>query len=96
MRARDVRAIGFCAVTIIGLFAAVLAVTRSVVVALGLTCAYASWLLTRARMIRVIRRLRGDPDWSGYFENGGPVGGARLKPRAPAGSAANPRPAEPR
>jgi hypothetical protein len=28
---------------------------------------YALWVLTRARMRRVIRRLRGQPDWSNYY-----------------------------
>ena len=31
--------------------------------------AYNVWILTRPRMVRVFRRLRGIPDWSGYFMN---------------------------
>jgi hypothetical protein len=33
--------------------------------------AYAAWLLTRPRMIRVFRRLRGDTilEWGGYYED---------------------------
>ena len=88
MRARDVRAIAFCVVTVALLFAALMVLLHIYLVALALTGAYAVWLLTRPRMVRVIRRLRGDPDWSGYYDNGGP------SRRAPEGSAPNPRPAE--
>jgi hypothetical protein len=89
MRARDVRAIAFCVVTVAVLFAALIVLLHVYLVALALTGAYAAWLLTRPRMIRVFRRLRGDPDWSGYFDNGG---GSR--PRAPGRSASSPRPVE--
>lgn len=69
MRARDVRAILFCVVTTAALFAVAFVFTRNYVASLGLTGAWAAWVLTRPRMIRVMRRLRGDPDWSGYFRN---------------------------
>jgi len=71
MRARDVRAIGFCVATTVVLLAGLLVLLHSLAVALGLTVAYAAFLLTRPRMIRVMRRLNGEPDWGGYFDNGG-------------------------
>jgi len=69
MRPRDARAIGFCAGTIIALAALSFALTQNYVVALGLTGAYAAFVLTRPRMLRVYRRLRGEPDWGGYFKD---------------------------
>jgi hypothetical protein len=69
MRPRDARAIGFCAVTIIGLATLSFALSQSYLVALGLTSAYAAFILTRPRMLRVYRRLRGEPDWGGYFRD---------------------------
>lgn len=71
MRARDVRAITFCAVSMLVLLIGALTLTRSLVVSLALTAAYGALVLTRPRMIRVWRRLRGQPDWSGYFDNDG-------------------------
>jgi hypothetical protein len=70
MRARDVRAIAFCTVTITALLAALLLTTGAYMVAIGVTAAYAAVVLTRPRMLRLYRRLRGEPDWSGYFDNG--------------------------
>jgi hypothetical protein len=69
MRARDVRAIAFCAVSTILLLAVCYLVTRNYLASVGLTGAYAAVILTRPRMQRVFRRLRGDPDWSGYYQN---------------------------
>ena len=69
MRPRDVRALAFCAVTILALAAVSFALTQSYLVALGLTGAYAAFVLTRPRMQRVFRRLRGEPDWGGYFRD---------------------------
>jgi hypothetical protein len=79
MRARDVRAISFCAVTTAGLFAAALVLLDSMIAAVGLTLAYAAFVLSRPRMIRVFHRLRGDPDWSVYFDNGGPSASRRYR-----------------
>jgi hypothetical protein len=89
MRARDVRAIGFCAVTIPGLWILSMALTHSLVVSLALAAGYGAFVLTRPRMLRVFRRLRGEPDWSGYFDNGGRTSG-----RGPAAPRAGPRPIE--
>jgi hypothetical protein len=96
MRARDIRAIGFCVITTTALFAVSLLLLHSYLAALGLTAAYAAWILTRPRMTRLLHRLRGDPDWSGYFDNGGHDGGRRdrLSRRAPGGPVSPPRPAE--
>jgi len=69
MRPRDVRAIAFCALTILGLAALSFVISQNYGVALGLTAAYAIFVLTRPRMLRVYRRLRGEPDWGGYFKN---------------------------
>lgn len=92
MRARDVRAIAFCAVTILMMLTASWLLLGSLLASLALTAGYAAWLLTRPRMLRVFRRLRGEPDWSGYFDNSGD----RLKPstRAPGTAAPSPHPAE--
>jgi hypothetical protein len=69
MRPRDVRAIAFCAITILGLAALSFVFSQNYLVALGLTGAYAAFILTRPRMLRVYRRLRGEPDWGGYFKD---------------------------
>jgi len=69
MRPRDARAIAFCAVTILALLVVAYVLSESVLLSLGLAAAYAALVLTRPRMQRVFRRLRGDPDWSGYFKN---------------------------
>lgn len=92
MRPRDVRAIAFCIVTTLAVLGGALLIVKSYVASLALTAAYAAWLLTRPRMQRVIRRLRGEPDWSGYFDNQGD----RIKPsrREPGTTGPSPRPAE--
>jgi hypothetical protein len=93
MRARDVRAIGFCSVSTLVLLVGSWVILHSLTVSLTLTTAYAAWVLTRRRMIRVFHRLRGDPDWSGYYDNDG----TRLQVRSEPGTVAPPpRPAEPR
>ena len=92
MRARDVRAITFCAVTTVVVLVASWLLLGNYLASLALTGGYAALLLTRPRMQRVFARLRGDPDWSAYFDN-------REKPmtpstRAPGTTAPSPRPAE--
>jgi len=89
MRARDVRAITFCIATTLVLMLGAMFVSRSLLVSLALTAAYDAWLLSRPRMIRVFRRLRGEPDWSGYFDNDG----AWIN-RGPGTAAPSPRPVE--
>jgi hypothetical protein len=69
MRARDVRAIAFCAASAIGLLLAALLILDSYLVAVAMTGAWLAFILTRPRMQRVIRRMRGEPDWGGYFRN---------------------------
>ncbi|WP_041373657.1 hypothetical protein [Phenylobacterium zucineum] len=69
MRARDVRAILFLAATTFLLLAGSYVLLQSVLVSLALAGAWLAFLLTRPRMQRVIRRLRGEPDWNGYFKN---------------------------
>ena len=91
MRARDVRAIAFWLITTMVLFGGILVLLHNFLVGLALTVAYDAWLLTRPRMQRVFRRLRGDPDWSGYYDNAG----TRLRPPpAPGTARGSPRPVE--
>jgi hypothetical protein len=65
------RAIVFCVVTIAAVLAGGVVLLQAWMPAIALTAGYAAWLLTRARMIRVIRRLRGDTGWdfSGYYRD---------------------------
>ena len=69
LRPRDARAIAFCVVTIAALAAVSFLLSQNYLLALGLAGAYAALVLTRPRMLRVYRRLRGEPDWGGYFKN---------------------------
>jgi uncharacterized protein involved in cysteine biosynthesis len=68
MRARDVRAIAFWITTSLVLLIAAFFATGGVIAAVALTAAYNAWLLTRPRMRRVFRRMRGEPSgFSGYY-----------------------------
>lgn len=68
MRARDVRAIAFWLISSLVIPVGVYLAAHSVIAAAALTAAYNAWLLTRARMRRVFRRMRGDTvDFSGYY-----------------------------
>jgi hypothetical protein len=69
MRARDVRAIAFCVVTTTLLALVVYLFSGDLFVTAAATGAYLLWILTRPRMIRVIQRARGAPDWSNYFKD---------------------------
>lgn len=69
MRARDVRAIAFCAVSGLALFVAAIVLLKSYLAAVALSGAYLAFVLTRPRMQRVFRRMRGEPDWGGYFSD---------------------------
>lgn len=69
MRARDARAISFCVATTLVLMAATYVLSRSVIATAALAGAWLAFVLTRPRMQRVIRRLRGDVDWSGYYRD---------------------------
>lgn len=92
MRPRDVRAIVFCGASTLALLSGSQLLLHNAIFSLALSAAYAAWMLTRPRMMRVYRRLRGDPDWSGYFDNEG----GRLETRREPGTAAPPpHPAEP-
>lgn len=70
MRAKDVRAIVFAVASTCLVVALSYALLQIYLVTLALTFSYLSWLLTRPRMMRVIRRARGEPDWGDYFRNG--------------------------
>lgn len=69
MRARDVRAIAFWITSTLVLLAGVYLATRGVIAAAASTAAYNAWLLTRPRMRRVFRRMRGETTtgFSGYY-----------------------------
>lgn len=68
MRARDVRAITFWLTSSLVLLFGCYAATRSVIASAALLAAYNAWLLTRPRMRRVFRRLRGESmDFTGYY-----------------------------
>lgn len=69
MRARDVRAILFCAGATLALLIVSYLAFRNPLASLALAAALAAWLVTRPRMQRVMRRMRGEADWSGYFKN---------------------------
>jgi hypothetical protein len=69
MRARDRRAIAFWIVSTLVIATVTFLLTANVLALAGIVGAYNVWLLTRPRMVRVFRRLRGVPDWSGYFMN---------------------------
>ncbi|HKR89343.1 MAG TPA: hypothetical protein VJS38_14325 [Phenylobacterium sp.] len=90
MRARDARAISFCGASMLALLVGSQVLIGNLLASLALTAAYGAFILTRPRMIRVWRRLRGEPDWSGYFDNDG----ARTNfNRAPGPAASPPGPA---
>jgi hypothetical protein len=91
MRARDVRAIAFCIISLAAVFAGTMLLSHNFLASLGLGVAYGAWLATRPRMIRVFRRLRGEPDWTAYYDNHG----GRLRPPGEPGTApSSPRPIE--
>ena len=70
MRGRDVRAIAFVALTSLFLLVSAYAASRSVIGASALTAAWLAFALTRPRMRRVMRRLRGEDDgWTGYYQD---------------------------
>jgi hypothetical protein len=91
VRPRDVRAIVFCGASTLTLLVGSQLLTRNILFSLALAAAYAAWVLTRPRMLRIFHRLRGDPDWSGYFDNDGDRLNAR---REPGTAAPPPHPAE--
>jgi hypothetical protein len=69
MRARDVRAIAFCVGTTVLLVVAAYLYLWDYLKTLLIGGAWAAFVCTRPRMLRVFRRLRGEPDWSGYYKN---------------------------
>jgi len=69
MRARDVRAISFCVASTLVLMAMTYVLSRSLLATAALAAAWLAFALTRPRMQRVFRRLRGDVDWSGYYRD---------------------------
>jgi hypothetical protein len=69
MRLRDARAVLFWIATSIALFLVVEGVFHRWVLSLLTVAAYNAWLLSRPRMVRVLRRLRGErfERSDGYF-----------------------------
>jgi hypothetical protein len=69
MRARDTRAIAFWIASSVILLFASYALSHNLIVTAALLGAYNAWLLTRRRARRVLARVRGDVDWSGYYQD---------------------------
>ena len=69
MRARDIQALVFAGISTGVIMVLSYAMLQAFLVTVALTGSYLVWLLTRPRMIRLMRRARGAPDWSGYFRN---------------------------
>jgi len=70
MRRRDIRAIGFCLVTTLAVAISTWAALGSWILAGLLATAWLVFILTRPRMIRVMRRLRGDDiEAFSYYED---------------------------
>lgn len=71
IRARDLRAIAFCVVTAPLAAYVAFSLISDRLIAGAVTVAYAAFIGTRPRMIRVYRRLRGENhwDWSGYYRD---------------------------
>ena len=70
MRPRDVRAIVFLLATSAAVFGMSWLATHNLIAASALTAAYDVWLLTRPRLRRVLRRLRGETvDFTSYYED---------------------------
>jgi hypothetical protein len=69
MRSRDVHAILFWLATTITLILALQGAFHHWAFTAVAAAAYNAWLLSRPRMIRVFRRLRGErlERWGGYF-----------------------------
>ncbi|MDG2520290.1 hypothetical protein P7B02_01960 [Caulobacter segnis] len=70
LRARDLRAIAFLLLSTLAVLAASWSVMSNLAAALVVTAAYAVWLATRPRMLRVARRLRGERvEHISYYSN---------------------------
>lgn len=70
LRPRDVRAILFWLATSLILLVATYLVSHGVIASAALVGAYNAWLLTRPRMRRVFKRLRGETvDFTSYFQD---------------------------
>jgi hypothetical protein len=70
IRARDLRALAFCLVTITAVLLLADRIFENRLATGAATAAYAVWILTRGRMIRVFRRLAGQRlERSSYYRN---------------------------
>ncbi len=69
IRRRDIHAVAFCLVSISAVCGIIALVSGNWIYTLAVTGIFTAWLLTRARMVRVIRRLRGETvgGWSDYY-----------------------------
>lgn len=63
------RALAFWTTSTVLLAATAYLLSPNLIAVAAIVAAYNAWLLTRPRMVRVFRRLRGAPDWSDYFRN---------------------------
>ncbi|RAK50935.1 hypothetical protein [Phenylobacterium deserti] len=69
MRPRDARAILFVVTTSLLVLILSLVLLRNYLASLAILGAWLAIVMTRPRMLRVMRRLRGEPDWSGYYKD---------------------------
>jgi hypothetical protein len=70
VRARDLRALSFCLISIPLLYAIAEAWSGDRLMSAAITAAYAAIILSRPRMIRVYRRLSGERiERSSYYKN---------------------------
>ena len=69
MRPRDARAILFVVTTSLVVLVLSLVLLRSYLGSVAILGAWLAIVMTRPRMLRVMRRLRGEPDWSGYYKD---------------------------
>ena len=71
MRLKDLGAIIFCVIVISGVFLIAYWLLPQPIYTVPVTAVLALWLLTRARMIRIYRRLRGQTRsrWDNFYQN---------------------------
>lgn len=69
LRGRDIRALAFCVVCVLTLFAVTLVVFDDWLRAVAATAAGSVVLLLNPRIARVRRRLFGGVSWEGYYKD---------------------------
>ncbi len=71
LRPRDIRGIAFCAVIIPAVYITAAMTLHNQLYAFALTVLASVWLLSRPRMLRMYRRLRGESasGWGNYYQD---------------------------